>query len=156
MASMDSHKKKGVDIEKEIGKGVDSIKEKGKDFQTVKDALKGMPGGLDQDLVNAIQNVEKQGKIEAQKDIDNTKSSVIDKAKASADTLKSDVNKKIGDNKTAKGKLEGISSKYGKDAISKAKSSIDSNTQKGQDIISNLDSAIKQADQDVQTVKGKL
>ena len=89
MASMDSHVKKGTDIQSDISKGVETIQEMGKEFQGVKDALQGMPGGLDADLTALIQNVETQGKSEVSADIESTKSSVIDQAKTTADTLKS-------------------------------------------------------------------
>ena len=156
MASMDAHVKKGTDIQNDITKGVDAIKEMGKEFQGVKDALKDMPGGLDADLVALIQNVETQGKSDVTQDIEATKSSVIDQAKSSAETLKSDVSTKIGDNTTAKGKLEGITSKYGKDAATQAKTAIDENTKKGQDLIKELEAAMKTADTDIQTVTSNI
>ena len=156
MASMDSHVKKGIDIQSDISKGVETIQEMGKEFQGVKDALQGMPGGLDADLTALIQNVETQGKSEVTADIESTKSSVIDQAKTTADTLKSDVTTKIGENTTARGKLDGITSKYGKDAVSQAKTAIDANSQKGQDLIKDLEAAIQKADSDVQTVKGNI
>ena len=156
MASMDSHVKKGADIKDEISKGVETIQEMGKEFQGVKDALQGMPDGLDADLTALIQNVETQGKNDVTQDIEATKSSVIDQAKSSADSLKSDVTTKIGDNTTAKGKLDGITSKYGKDAVAQAKTAIDANSQKGQDLLKDLETAIQKADGDIQTVKSNV
>lgn len=156
MASMDSHVKKGTDIQGDISKGVETIQEMGKEFQDVKVALQGMPGGLDAELSTSIQNIEAQGKIEVTADIESTKRSVIDQAKTMADTLKSDVTTKIGENTTARGKLDGITSKYGKDAVSQAKTAIDANSQKGQDLIKDLEAAIQKADSDVQTVKGNI
>lgn len=156
MASMDSHVKKSVDIQSDISKGVETIKEMGKDFQEVKEALQGMPRGLDADLTALIQNVETQGRSDVSQDIEATKSSVIDQAKSTADTLKSDVTTKIGENTTARGKLDGITSKYGKDAVNQAKSAIDANSQKGQDLLKDLEAAIQKADADVQSVKGSI
>ena len=156
MKGMDSHVKKGKDIQGDISKGVINIQEMGKEFQGVKDALQGMPNGLDADLTALIQNVETQGESEVRADIESSKSSIIDQAKTTANVLKSDVTTKIAENTTAKGTLEGITSKYGKDAVTQSKTAIDANSKKGQDLIKDLEAAIKKADSDVRTVKGNI
>ena len=60
------------------------------------------------------------------------------------------------DNNPAKGKLDSISSKYGRDAIGNAKTAIDANTRKGQDLLGSLADAINEADKNVEDVKGNL
>lgn len=155
--SMDSYVSKGKsDVQDKLKEGTDSIDQIGDEFQGVKDQLQDMPGGLDADLVAMIKDAENSGRSEALQDIDATKSAIIDSAKSAADSIKGDVQGKISENSTAKGKLEGINSKYGKDAISQAKSAIDANSKKGEDLLKLLDDAIKDADQSVQGVKDKL
>ena len=155
--SMDSYVSKGKsDVQDKLKEGTDSIDQIGDEFQGVKDQLQDMPGGLDADLVAMIKDAENSGRREALQDIDATKSAIIDTAKSAADSIKGDVQGKISENSTAKGKLEGINSKYGKDAISQAKSAIDANSKKGEDLLKLLDDAIKDADQSVQGVKDKL
>lgn len=155
--SMDSYVSKGKsDVQDKLKEGTDSIAKIGDEFQGVKDQLQDMPGGLDADLVAMIKDAENSGRSEALQDIDATKSAIIDTAKSAADSIKGDVQGKISENSTAKGKLEGINSKYGKDAISQAKSAIDANSKKGEDLLKLLDDAIKDADQSVQGVKDKL
>lgn len=155
--SMDSYVSKGKsDVQEQLKEGTDSIVKIGDEFQEVKDQLQDMPGGLDADLVAMIKDAETSGRSEALHDIDATKSAIIDTAKSAADSIKGDVQDKISENSTARGKLEGINSKYGKDAISQAKSAIDANSKKGEDLLKLLDDAIKDADQSVQGVKDKL
>ncbi|MCR5734730.1 MAG: hypothetical protein K6G22_09020 [Lachnospiraceae bacterium] len=153
--SMDTHVKTGDNLKKNIEKGDTQIEKIGEEFKTVKDGLKGMPS-LDADLEQQIKDIETAGRAEAMADIKSVESSVIDTAKTSGDTLKSDVNTKIKDNNTAKGKLDSIKSKYGKDSVAKAKASIDANTQKGDDLLKNLADAIKNSDTIIQNVKDNL
>jgi hypothetical protein len=155
--SMDSYVSKGKsDVQDKLKEGTDSIAKIGDEFQGVKNQLQDMPGGLDADLIAMIKDAENSGRSEVLQDIDATKSAIIDTAKSAADSIKGDVQGKISENSTAKGKLEGINSKYGKDAISQAKSAIDANSKKGEDLLKLLDDAIKDADQSVQGVKDKL
>jgi hypothetical protein len=155
--SMDSYVSKGKsDVQDKLKEGTDSIAKIGDEFQGVKNQLQDMPGGLDVDLIAMIKDAENSGRSEVLQDIDATKSAIIDTAKSAADSIKGDVQGKISENSTAKGKLEGINSKYGKDAISQAKSAIDANSKKGEDLLKLLDDAIKDADQSVQGVKDKL
>ena len=155
--SMDSYVQKGQsDVQDKLKQGTDDISRIGDEFQGVKEQLQDMPGGLDDDLVAMIKDAESSGRSEALSDIEATKSSIIDTAKSSADSIKGDVQGKISDNTSARGKLDSISSKYGRDAISQAKSAIDDNTQQGEDLLKTLDDAIKDADQNVQSVKDKL
>lgn len=153
---MDSYVKKGKDLEGDIKKGESDIAKIGDEFKGVKDQLQGMPGGLDSDLVQMIQDVETSGRAEALSDIEAAKSSIIDKAKAESDTLRSDVQTKIADNTTARGKLDGLTSKYGKDSAAQAKAAIDANSKKGDDLLKALETTIKNADTSVQGVKDKL
>ena len=155
--SMDSYVSKGKsDVQDKLKEGTDSIAKIGDEFQGVKNQLQDMPGGLDADLIAMIKDAENSGRSEVLQDIDATKSAIIDTAKSAADSIKGDVQGKISENSTAKGKLEGINSKYGKDAISQAKSAIDANSKKGEDLLKLLDDAINDADQSVQGVKDKL
>ena len=57
---------------------------------------------------------------------------------------------------TAKGKLEGITSKYGKDAITKAKTAINGNTKMGEDLLSDMEKELKDAKDKVQQIKDSL
>ena len=156
MAGMDFYKEKKLNVTRELTDGVDAITHIGDEFQEVKDQLADMPGGLDADLVEMIKEAEEAGRAEASADIEATKSSLVDQAKATADTIRSDVQTKISENNAAKGKLEGISSKYGKGAIDRAKTAITDNTKMGEDLISQLENAVREADQNVQRVKDKL
>ncbi len=155
--SMDGYVQKGQShVQDRLRQGTDSISRIGDEFQGVKDQLQDMPGGLDDDLIAMIKDAETSGRSEALSDIEAAKSSIIEAAKTSADSIKGDVQGKISDNTSARGKLDGISSKYGRDAISQAKRAIDANTQKGEDLLRTLDDAIKDADQSVQSVKDRL
>ncbi|MCR5735396.1 MAG: hypothetical protein K6G22_12395 [Lachnospiraceae bacterium] len=153
--SMDTHVKTGDNIKKNLEKGDTQIEKIGQDFKGVKDGLKGM-SSLDSDLEQKIKDIETAGRAEAMADIQSVESSVIDTAKSSGDTLKSDVNSKITDNNTAKGKLDSIKSKYGKDSVSVAKTAIDANTKKGDDLLKALEDVIKSSDTRVQNVKDNL
>ena len=155
--SMDSYISKGQsDVQDKLRQGTDEISRIGEEFKGVKDQLQDMPGGLDDDLVAMIKDAEASGRSEAATDIDAVKNSVIDTAKSAADAIKGDVSNKISDNTLARGNLDGISSKYGRDAISQAKSAIDANTKKGEDLLKTLDDLIRDTDQSVQGVKDKL
>ena len=103
-----------------------------------------------------IEQAKDQGKREAEADIEGVKSSTVADAKSSADTIKSDVTQKISDNQTAKGKMGAINSKYGKSAIDTAITALDQNTQKGNDLMQMLDEAMRDADQQIDSVKGSL
>ena len=60
MASMDSHVKKGTDIQSDISKGVETIQEMGKEFQGVKDALQGMRQILNRPRVQLLIKLRQQ------------------------------------------------------------------------------------------------
>lgn len=155
--TMDSYVTKGKsDVQDRLTEGVSDISKMGDEYRGVRDQLQNMPGGLDADLLAMIKDAENQGREEATRDIEATKRAVIDTAKQSADQIQSDVNSKINDNNTARRTLEGISSKYGRDAINQAKTSIEGNTKMGQDLLKTLETAVRNADQSVQSVKDSL
>ena len=155
--SMDSYVSRGQsDVQEKLRQGADDISRIGDEFMEVKDQLQDMPGGLDDDLLDMIRDAESSGRDEALADIEAVESSVIDTAKTAADSIKGDVQNKISDNTSASGKLDGISSKYGKSDISKAKSAIEANTKKGENLLKMLDDAIKDSDQSMQSVKDSL
>lgn len=155
--SMESLMSKGrSDVQNRLKEGTDSIARIGDEFKEVKDRLQDIPGGLDADLLDMIRQAEVAGRNEAMQDINAAKSSVIDTAKAAADSIGGDVQSKISENTAARGTLDGISSKYGRDAISKAKGAIDASSKMGEDILQMLDEAVKEADRDVQDVINKL
>lgn len=156
-ATMDSYVAKGkIDVQDKLKEGVSDISKIGDEYKGVKDQLKDMPGGLDADLLQMIKDAENEGKAEAEQDIEATKRAVIDAARNSADSIQRDVQTKIGDNTLARGKLDGISSKYGKGSIRQAKSAIDSNTRTGENLLKTLEDAVKSADQSVRSVKDSL
>lgn len=155
--SMESFQSRGrSDVQDKLKEGTDSIARIGDEFQEVKDQLQDIPGGLDDDLLDMIRQAEADGRSEAMRDIDAVKSSVIDTAKREADSIGGDVQTKLSDNTAARGTLDSISSKYGRDAVSKAKSAIDANSKMGEDILKMLDTAVKEAEQNVQDVINQL
>ncbi|MCR4739471.1 MAG: hypothetical protein K5886_04330 [Lachnospiraceae bacterium] len=154
--SMDTHVKTGDSIKKDLEKGDTQIEKIGEEFKGVKDGLKGMPAGIDSDLDSLIKDIETSGRAEAMADIQSVESSVIDTAKTGGDSLKTDVQSKITDNNTAKGKLDSINSKYGRDSVAAAKTAIDANTKKGDDLLKELGDVIKSSDTRVQNVKDSL
>ncbi len=157
MGSMDSLISRGEsDVQKKLKEGTESIEAIGEEFEGVKDQLKDMPGGLDDDLLQMIREAEEAGRGEALRDIEDANRRIIDTAKQEADSLKSDVQSKISDNASARGQLDSISSKYGRDSISQAKSAIDANTDKGEELLRMLEEAIKDADKNIGDVKTKL
>lgn len=157
MANIDTYVTKGqTDVQDELQRATDDVQRMGEDFQETKEGLSGMPGGLDSDIATMIEAVRDQGKAEAEADIEGVKSSVVADAKASADAIKTDVTQKINDNATAKSKMEGISSKYGKSAMDRAATALDQNTDKGNDLMQMLDDAMRDADQAIEGVKGNL
>lgn len=157
MANMDTYVTKGqTDVQDKLQRATDDVQRMGEDFQETKEGLSGMPGGLDSDIAAMIEAARDQGKAEAEADIEGVKSSAVADAKASADTIKSDVTQKINDNATAKSKMEGISSKYGKSAMDRAATALDQNTDKGNDLMQMLDNAMRDADQAIEGVKGSL
>ena len=157
MANMDTYVTKGqTDVQDKLQKATDDVQRMGDDFQETKEGLSGMPGGLDSDIAAMIEAARDQGKAEAEADIEGVKSSAVADAKASADTIKTDVTQKINDNATAKSKMEGISSKYGKSAMDRAATALDQNTAQGNDLMQMLDDAMRDADQASEGVKGNL
>jgi gas vesicle protein len=157
MANIDTYVTKGqTDVQDELQRATDDVQRMGEDFQETKEGLSGMPGGLDSDIATMIEAARDQGKAEAEADIEGVKSSVVADAKASADAIKTDVTQKINDNATAKSKMEGISSKYGKSAMDRAATALDQNTDKGNDLMQMLDDAMRDADQAIEGVKGNL
>lgn len=157
MANMDTYVTKGqTDVQDKLQKATDDVQRMGDDFQETKEGLSGMPGGLDSDIAAMIEAARDQGKAEAEADIEGVKSSAVADAKASADTIKTDVTQKINDNATAKSKMEGISSKYGKSAMDRAATALDQNTAQGNDLMQMLENAMRDADQAIEGVKGNL
>lgn len=157
MANLDTYVTKGQsDVQDKLKKAADDVQRMGDDFQETKEGLSGMPGGLDSDIAAMIEAAKDQGKAEAEADIEGVKSSAVADAKASADSIKTDVTQKMNDNATAKSKMEGISSKYGKSAMDRAATALDQNTSKGNDLMKMLDDAMRDADQAIEGVKGNL
>ena len=153
--TMDSYVSKGDEIKDQLNQGVEEAGDKARDFEGVKQGLSGMPGGLDPDLLQMISDAEEQGRSEARADIEQTVSNVIDNAKRTGDSLKSDVQQKVSD-QAASSRLAGISSKYGKAAIDSARTAIDQNAATGQDLMSALDSAMSDADSKISSIKDSL
>lgn len=157
MANMDTYVTKGKsDVQDKLKKATDDVQRMGEEFQETKEGLSGMPGGLDSDIAAMIEAARDQGKAEAEADIEGVKSSAVAEAKSSADSIKADVSQKINDNATAKSKMEGISSKYGKSAMDRAATAIDQNTSQGNELMRMLDDAMRDADQAIESVKGGL
>ena len=157
MTNMDTYVTKGqTDVQDKLQRATDDEQRMGEDFQETKEGLSGMPGGLDSDIAAMIEAAREQGKAEAEADIEGVKSSAVADAKASADAIKTDVTQKINDNATAKSKMEGISSKYGKSAMDRAATALDQNSDKGNDLMRMLDDAMRDADQAIEGVKGNL
>lgn len=157
MANMDTYVTKGKsDVQDKLKKATDDVQRMGEEFQETKEGLSGMPGGLDSDIAAMIEAARDQGKAEAEADIEGVKSSAVAEAKSSADSIKADVSQKINDNATAKSKMEGISSKYGKSAMDRAATAIDQNISQGNELMRMLDDAMRDADQAIESVKGGL
>lgn len=157
MANMDTYVSKGQsDVKDVLKQAMADVQKMGDDFQETKDGLSGMPGGLDTDIAAMIESARDQGKAEAEADIEGVKASAVADAKSSADSIKTDVTQKINDNATAKSKMEGISSKYGKSAMDRAATALDQNTAKGNDLMRMLDDAMSDADRAIEGVKGNL
>ena len=157
MANMDTYIAKGqTDVQDKLNKAMTDVQKMGDDFEETKEGLSNMPGGLDSDLLAMIESAKDQGKAEAEADIEGVKSSMVADAKSSADSIKSDVTQKISDNATAKSKMEGISSKYGKSAMDRAATALDQNTAKGNDLMQMLDNAMNDATSMIDNIKGSL
>ena len=154
---MDSLVNRGQsDVKDKLDQAKDQVREIGESFDEVKTGLSDMPGGLDADLAQMILDAQEQGKQEAAADVEGVKQSMVRDAKGSADTIKSEVTEKINDNQTAQGKIAGISSKYGKSALDAASQAISENTNKGNDLMAELEKAIQDADNDIASVKDSL
>ena len=145
-----------TDVKDVLKRATYDIQKMGDEYQEVKAGLSDMPGGLDADLVAMIADAKDQGKGEAAAEIEKLESSKVADAKSVADSIKTDVTQKINDNTTAKSKIEGISSKYGKAARDRAVTALDQNTTTGNDLMKMLDDAKENADQVIREVKGRL
>lgn len=139
-----------------LDKATQDVEKIGKDFGSVKEGISDMPGGLDPDIAAAIKAVAEEGKKEASSDIEQVKSGAVAEAKKSADTIGKDVDAKIQDNKSAKSKLDSITSKYGKSARAKAGKTLDTNTNAGLDLKKMIEKAQADADKAIQNVKDNL
>lgn len=157
MAGMDTYVSRGQsEVRDKLNKATEDVQKIGEEFQETKDGVSDMPGGLDEDIQSMIEAAKDQGKSEADADIEGVKADAVTTAKTAADSIKTDVTEKIGDNNTAKGKLDSISSKYGKAALDRASVAIDQNTQKGNDLMKMLNDAMKEADDAIEGVKSNL
>ena len=145
-----------TDVKDVLKKATDDIQRMGDEYQEVKTGLSDMPGGLDADLAAMIADAKDQGKGDAAAEIEKLESSKVADAKSVADSIKTDVTQKISDNTTAKSKIEGISSKYGKAARDRAVTALDQNNTTGNDLLKMLDDAKENADQVIREVKGRL
>lgn len=157
MAGMDTYVSRGQsEVRDKLKKATEDVQKIGEEFQETKDGLSDMPGGLDEDIQSMFEKAKDEGKGQADADIEGVKADAVATAKTAADSIKTDVTEKIRDNNTAKGKLDSISSKYGKAAIDRASVAIDQNTQKGNDLIKMLNDAKKEADDAIEGVKSNL
>lgn len=160
MASIDMPGLQGqADKTKEqMGEGLSDIQKMGDEFEGVKQQLEGMPEGLDADIAQMVQDVETEGRGEATQQIESVRQSVIDTAKSEAAQVQSDVQQKISDNTTARGKLDGIQGDhgFGRAAADRASQALDANNDLGNEILSQLEEAIQEVNSGVSDVLSKL
>lgn len=148
MSSMDSLK--GT-AQRTIEQGKEKVKA-AQDIRTEIDALKqgleGMPGGLDSDIVSAIDSAREQGRDMARSDMSGVESQA-NQDKSQADSVKSEVQTKIGENNTAKSKLDSLKSNRFGGGMDSASHTIEANTKVGENIINETESAFNSIMNDI-------
>lgn len=145
-----------TDVKAKLKEGVDSISKIGEEVKSVKDGVADIPEGLDADIAAEVKAVGTEAHDIGIKDIEAVKSSVIDTAKTNAEGINKDVQSKITDNTKARGQLEGITSKYGKDAKARAMSSLDANTKMGNDLVNALKAEIENVGTTIKNIKDNM
>lgn len=158
MANMEHFVQRGEEVKETLNEGVQKANEIGQEISEVKDGLSDMPDGLDDDLKAMIEAAREQARQEARSEMDSAvKSDILDKAGSEAASVKGDTTQKIGDNAAAQSKLQSLfGKKYGRDAISKASGSLESNSQQGQDLISDLDRSEENARAEVERILSNI
>lgn len=151
--SMDQLVRRGEDTKKEWNESVEEAQEISKEIGEIKEELLDMPGGLDDDILEQIRAANEQARQEARADMESRSKSKMEKAVGDASDIKNDTGAKISENMQAQDKLREVSGKaYGRDAISRASSSLDQNSEQGQDLISDLD----RSEQDARSIIDQL
>ena len=140
MANMEHFVQRGEEVKEKWNEGVQKANEIGQEIGEVKEGLSDMPGGLDDDILEQIRAAKEQARQEARADMDSSvKSDILEKADSEAAGIEGDTKEKINENDRARARLQSIRGKYGSDAISSVDSSLERNTQQGQELISDLD-----------------
>lgn len=144
------------DVIEKAQQGVEHIKKIGDEFKEVKSRIADVPPGIDADLWEKINHAQQAGEIEARNDIELKRTAYLHEAKRNGEIIKDEVNTKLRDNGTAISQLEGIKSSLGRAAINAAKHSIEGNSRRGNDILSELSKKMNEADNEVNDVINHL
>lgn len=155
MGSMESLKQNGDRVKDTMGEKVKAAQDVRQQIDELKRGLEGMPSGLDQEIVAAIESARDQGKQEAISDISSVEREA-DSARQEGNNVSREIDTKIGDNNSAIGKLEAIrSTRYGGGADSAISAARD-NTRRGEEIKSELQSAMDKAMGDIESARSGI
>lgn len=155
MGSMESLKQSGDRVKDTMVEKVKAAQDMRQQIDELKRGLEGMPGGLDQEIVSAIESAREQGKQEAVSDISSMERQA-DTARQEGNNVNREIDTKIGDNNTAIGKLEALrSTRYGRGADSAISAARD-NTRRGEGIKSELQAAMDRAMSDIESAKSGI
>lgn len=135
------HKPSMKDIERqshekanETAEMMERAKQIEREITEVKETLKGLPGGLDLEIMQQIEAATEAAKDEASKDGD-----LLEKAQEKTiiemHKLCDSIKEKLIENDKASASIENIHSNYGKKALERAHSEIGKNTELGQSVI---------------------
>ena len=155
MGSMESLKQSGDRVKESMGEKVKAAQDVRQQIDELKRGLEGMPAGLDQEIVTAIESARDQGKQEALSDI-STAEREANSARQEGNNVNREIDTKIGDNNAAISKLEAIkSTRYGRGADT-AIGAARENTRRGEDIKSELQSAMEKAMGDIESARSGI
>lgn len=131
-------------------KETDTMKEQASDIEVniteVYDVLAALPGGLDKEITDQILAARNAAQAEAGqegKDLENAQA----RTNREFENLCAIAEKKIADNTTAVGMLDGIRSRYGMSERSRARGELEGNTERGQQVIKESIDVIEEARQ---------
>lgn len=147
--SMEGIGQSGENTTKKSQEEVKSAQEMRTDIDILKEGLQNMPSGLDDDIVAAVQAAEQAGREQATRDITEVQNQ-INQDMAIAETIKSQVDAKISENKAAQASLESLkTNRYG-GGIDQATNAIETNNALGENIKSNIDAEYQSIKNDME------
>ncbi len=142
-------------VEGKMTEKLKEAQEMRQEIDAFKAQLSDVPGGLDSEIVSAIQAAEQGGRQAAISDISNVEQQA-NQEQQEGKQIQGQIDSKIQENKTAQGKLESLrGNRYGQGVEGGIKA-IEANTSQGEQIKSNLEAAMQAVMSDINAAKSGI